>query len=443
MKAKIILLILQISTYSLLIASLRLKARKFIERNILVVMSSDSSDSDDIPDVAECQRLCEQFAEITGTDSACAQFYLQDRSWDLDRSVNDFFEDRNNKGAVRVNDKQEAQVVVVVDGHPSGLAAAATAVLVESALSRSSRNSQSNSHQPFFNAEDSSQITRKRPSSHSSDFSATEAKKTSPESGVKPGEVKPSTLKFITWNIDGLNEKNLMLRTKAVCKTIISEQADIVFVQEVVPESAEYFLKHLNDYHCLFGNEIGYFVATLLKKSTINYSDFEILEFPNTRMMRNALEVKATYKSLPLRLLNSHLESTAEGADERKVQLKHMLKEVVSTASDNTVIFAGDMNLRDKELTELGGLPNGVEDLWIACGQRKECAYTWDLTRNDNLIMNGRFKPRCRFDRAYIRHANPRALKPVHFGLVGLERLLPHRCFPSDHWGILCHFEKK
>lgn len=30
------------------------------------------------------QSLVEQFAEITGTDEACAQFYLQDRKWDLE-----------------------------------------------------------------------------------------------------------------------------------------------------------------------------------------------------------------------------------------------------------------------------------------------------------------------------------------------------------------------
>lgn len=48
-------------------------------------MSSDDSDNDaDIPEVSVCQRLCEEFAEITGTDTACAQFYLQDRKWSLD-----------------------------------------------------------------------------------------------------------------------------------------------------------------------------------------------------------------------------------------------------------------------------------------------------------------------------------------------------------------------
>lgn len=51
-------------------------------------MSSEESDSDaDIPEVAVCQRLCEEFAEITGTDTACAQFYLQDRKWNLDVNI--------------------------------------------------------------------------------------------------------------------------------------------------------------------------------------------------------------------------------------------------------------------------------------------------------------------------------------------------------------------
>ena len=42
------------------------------------------SDDEDIPDVKICQERVEKFAEITGTDEACAQFYLQDRKWDLE-----------------------------------------------------------------------------------------------------------------------------------------------------------------------------------------------------------------------------------------------------------------------------------------------------------------------------------------------------------------------
>jgi tyrosyl-DNA phosphodiesterase 2 len=47
---------------------------------------SDNSDIEEIkttPTSAECLRRCKEFAQITGTDSALAMFYLQDLDWDL------------------------------------------------------------------------------------------------------------------------------------------------------------------------------------------------------------------------------------------------------------------------------------------------------------------------------------------------------------------------
>lgn len=73
------------------------------------------------------------------------------------------------------------------------------------------------------------------------------------------------------------------------------EQADIVFLQEVVPESAAYLLEKMSsNYHCFFGNEVGYFVGTLLKKSSVSNIDNEIIEYPITRMMRNILKVNVS-----------------------------------------------------------------------------------------------------------------------------------------------------
>ena len=39
-----------------------------------------------------CQKLVDEFVEMTKTDSALAQFYLQDRNWNLRLSINDYFE---------------------------------------------------------------------------------------------------------------------------------------------------------------------------------------------------------------------------------------------------------------------------------------------------------------------------------------------------------------
>lgn len=48
---------------------------------------SDSVDESKIPSREECENRCQKFAEITGTDSALAMFYLQDRDWELDVSI--------------------------------------------------------------------------------------------------------------------------------------------------------------------------------------------------------------------------------------------------------------------------------------------------------------------------------------------------------------------
>ncbi|KFM83516.1 hypothetical protein X975_16956, partial [Stegodyphus mimosarum] len=58
-------------------------------------MSSDESDNEDIPEVAECERLVQEFAKVTGTDTACAQFYLQDRKWNLDVNMYKFLVSRS------------------------------------------------------------------------------------------------------------------------------------------------------------------------------------------------------------------------------------------------------------------------------------------------------------------------------------------------------------
>ena len=92
-------------------------------------------------------------------------------------------------------------------------------------------------------------------------------------------------------------------------------------------------------------------------------------------------------------------------------------------------------------MTEVG-LPSNIEDLWEATGSRKEARYTWDTFRNDNLGTEGKWRTKLRFDRMFLRHCKPKnQVKPVYFELVGLERLPEVLCFPSDHWGILTHFD--
>jgi tyrosyl-DNA phosphodiesterase 2 len=64
--------------------------------------------------------------------------------------------------------------------------------------------------------------------------------------------------------------------------------------------------------------------------------------------------------------MTSHLESTKGHAKERMSQFKMVLKKMQDAPESATVIFAGDTNLRDQEVS------NKVQCLWedYCCGNK-------------------------------------------------------------------------
>jgi hypothetical protein len=60
---------------------------------------SQSDDDQDKPSGAECLSRCKNFAEVTGTDSALAMFFLQDTKWDLDRALNAYYRQTNQSSS--------------------------------------------------------------------------------------------------------------------------------------------------------------------------------------------------------------------------------------------------------------------------------------------------------------------------------------------------------
>lgn len=105
-------------------------------------------------------------------------------------------------------------------------------------------------------------------------------------------------------------------------------------------------------------------------------------------MQRNLLVTKVFIGKAKIALLNTHLESTADYTTQRREQLKQCFEIAKSFPADYNVLFGGDLNLRDNELTGL--LPGDMSDLWIHCGSRSSCKYTWDLTRNTNKQVSNK-----------------------------------------------------
>lgn len=348
---------------------------------ISVEGNSQDENEDQLPDAKTCQDRVERFAAITGTDEALAQFYLQDRNWNLEASVNAFFESQEPASPKRENKLEDHQDVLVTYD-----------------------------------------------SSHSS--------------GGPHGSITtepPKTIRLITWNVDGLDEKNLKKRTKAVAKILEMEKADIVFLQELIPATYSYLEEHLPQFHFIVGNSEQYFTATLLRRTTVYYDGHTVYPYENTRMGRNLLSVQAHIGKVKLNLLNTHLESTAEFTEQRREQMKICFGKMMSASSEMTTIFGGDLNARDKEVAAT--VIPGAHDLWETCGRRPECRWTWDTQRNTNKEYPGRYKPKTRFDRVYLKQASPAAVSPKHFGLVGIQKVAGTQSFPSDHWGIIVHFQ--
>lgn len=349
------------------------------------------SDKASVSNVEENRsKLCEEFAEIAGTDSAVAQCYLAENEWQMERALNSFFE-------------ADMEKVFDVEDSP----------------------------------ENSPKTKKKKAEETPGD--CIDLTEDSPSSSCKQSEDDDNKLSLISWNVDGLDTDNLAERARGLCSYLVLYTPDVVFLQELIPPYVQYLRKRAVSYVLIEGGEDGYFTGMMLKKSRVKLLESEIVTYPTTQMMRNLLVAQVTFKDQKLCLMTSHLESCKGHAQERMKQLRVVMERMREAPDDVTIVFGGDTNLRDTEVAKVG-LPNCVCDVWEQLGKQEHCRYTWDTKANSNKTVP--FVSRCRFDRIYFRPAAKEGvpcLAPDHMALVGLEKLDCGR-FTSDHWGIYCSF---
>ncbi|XP_055891119.1 tyrosyl-DNA phosphodiesterase 2-like isoform X2 [Biomphalaria glabrata] len=255
-------------------------------------------------------------------------------------------------------------------------------------------------------------------------------------------------LRLLCYNLDGLDDEDIVPRTEGACRVLLHENPEVILLQEVVTESLPILrARCMPDYDIHLGLEgkrrgpTSYFTAILVRKDCSSVERATIIPFPTTRQSRTLLEVECQIKSVPVTLLTSHLESLRECSSERKNQLSQAFSRMKSADIKRVVLFGGDLNLRDYELSDIAAIPEDVVDIWEYTGKDPRTEFTWDLRINDNKQIDTRYQPRCRFDRIYMRNSDPPLLSPVKFELTGNWRLRTCGRFPSDHWGILCHFD--
>ena len=211
-------------------------------------------------------------------------------------------------------------------------------------------------------------------------------------SGLVATTKPPSTLSMITWNIDGLDVKNLAMRTAHVIHVLKKIKPDVILLQEVTASIVEDLERHLIDYHIIEqGSGMDYFTCVLLRQTTLYLDKAHTNAFDNTKMGRGLQRIDCHMGKVKMSFLNVHLESTKDFSKERLEQLRKCLAEVEGLKDDTTAILAGDMNIRDSEISSLrngSGLPANVKDIWELLGKRKEVQYTWDMMRNTNLQVH-------------------------------------------------------
>ncbi|KAM7536537.1 hypothetical protein Aperf_G00000085421 [Anoplocephala perfoliata] len=419
-------------------------------------------ESTDLPSSEECFRRCETFASITNTDNALAMMYLQETAWNLEvgaLALSDYF------GSTESTSQRPSEGQSQPGRGSRGRGSRQKSIL------------EFVSTQPVIDLtvsdkEDEEMVSVDGDTSHGGDFATTDLQ-------------HAHLFRLLSWNIDGLSSSSVGFRTPEVINLIHSEKFHVVCLQEVIPNTLTLIIEQLGTLYNVFRppdyQTRGYFpVICVLKHPGLSYvaNTFKMTKFSGSVMDRIMLSLDVVLDAplllstnpragqwvgqpIRIRILTSHLESCFSFAQERKSQLSYIwnamqtaVQQFTSDLAADTpfcAILCGDLNVRDKEVSELGGLPAGMVDIWEVCGARREAKNTWDPRRNPNIHLDnpgpGSRKPNSgfRFDRMMLLSSNRTrigaGIRPVDFELRGLERVPGRSHFPSDHWAILGHFD--
>lgn len=240
-------------------------------------------------------------------------------------------------------------------------------------------------------------------------------------------------LTLLTWNIEGLNQDRVIERAMAICDEIEEHEADIVYLQEIIPKTWDAITERLQHQYYFYRDEMPrrYFHILMIRiHSDVEVQgDVQTMKFPNSTQSRHLLHIPVRFHNIEMHLLTSHLESLNKDAPERKNQLKTVfeLMSGLAESQGKTCIFGGDMNITGREV-EQAGFPENFGDVWEMCGSDMTKRCTWDSS-----------EPRMRLDRLHI-CPKESPLQPDTFDLIGEALLANYGVYPSDHLGVWTEF---
>jgi endonuclease/exonuclease/phosphatase family metal-dependent hydrolase len=299
-----------------------------------------------------------------------------------------------------------------------------------------------------------------------------------------------SRIKFLTYNIDGLNETTIQDRLDFLLAIILSEDADIIHLQEVTPNIAETLTRGIecNGYQASesvaqqMALMMKYYTLSFVKRSLGRTATFQRLPYRDPQAMsQQGRDLLVTQLTLPqsstgggcvIETINTHGESCGIAfksleSQKRIAQVTHCLERVL--VCKHPCLMAGDLNIRDSEATHVlskineeslsrqppphrqetdrrpAGRPAQIRDVGAVIEGIKNCQPTWILPKDaQQRSTNTRGPPAYRFDRVYVNDL----WEIKSYRLIGTEAVFEgssgsHRSYdtPSDHFGIVCELE--
>ncbi len=243
-------------------------------------------------------------------------------------------------------------------------------------------------------------------------------------------------MKLISWNLNGLEDRNLDVRTEAAMFQILLgapiEEAvvegfkpnspDIIVLQEVVERSYHaHVLPHLKAAgFSVFPkepSERSYFEVIAVRKTEPNQeidASYESFEYSEQGRGLTTLKLNG------LTVMTAHLESMKPGKHMRIEQAKFILEEM---QKGGPCIFAGDTNLRKEEWEIID--KNEIQDAWTIVGSPEAHRITWQSE-----------SAKSRFDRVWTHQ-----LTTTKFETFAKKNIATINERPSDHLGLRIEFD--
>lgn len=239
-------------------------------------------------------------------------------------------------------------------------------------------------------------------------------------------------MKLVSWNLNGLEDRNLDVRTEAAMFQILlgapiedavvegfkPNSPDIVLLQEVVERSYHaHVVPHLKAAgFSVFPQQLperSYFEVVAVRSDKI---DAKYESFKYSEQGRGLTTLKCDGFSV----MTAHMESMKPGKHMRIEQAKLILK---TMQKHGPCLFAGDTNLRKAEWESLEH--GDVKDAWTEIGSPETHRMTWHYENYKS-----------RFDRAWLHQ-----LKIKNFETFGKENITSINARPSDHLGLRVEFD--